>query len=104
MAPGEIPLATLALGQRRVWPRREDRWRLNWDHAERLRERQEAAGRGLKNLTERGGCLLFARRNGSAFLSASSDSKKRVLFRSSGLIDRLKNPYHSAASELGWKP
>jgi hypothetical protein len=34
--------------------------------AERLRERQEAAGNGLINQNERGGCLLFARRNGSA--------------------------------------
>jgi hypothetical protein len=33
---------------------------------ERLRERQEAAGNGLNNQNERGGCLLFARRNGSA--------------------------------------
>jgi hypothetical protein len=33
---------------------------------ERLRERQEAAGNGLYNQAERGGCLLFARRNGSA--------------------------------------
>jgi hypothetical protein len=32
---------------------------------ERLRERQEAAGNGLYNQAERGGCLLFARRNGS---------------------------------------
>jgi hypothetical protein len=31
---------------------------------ERLRERQEAAGYGLKRSIERGGCLLFARRNG----------------------------------------
>jgi hypothetical protein len=34
--------------------------------AQRLRERQEAAGSGLYNQDERGGCLLFARRNGSA--------------------------------------
>jgi hypothetical protein len=34
--------------------------------AQRLRERQEAAGIGLKSRSERGGCLLFARRNGSA--------------------------------------
>ena len=33
--------------------------------SERLRERQEAAGNGLMNQGERGGCLLFARRNGS---------------------------------------
>jgi hypothetical protein len=32
---------------------------------ERLRERQEAAGNGLNNQNGRGGCLLFARRNGS---------------------------------------
>jgi hypothetical protein len=32
--------------------------------SERLRERQEAAGNGLNNQDERGGCLLFARRNG----------------------------------------
>ena len=33
--------------------------------AERVRERQEAAGNGLNNQDGRGGCLLFARRNGS---------------------------------------
>jgi hypothetical protein len=33
--------------------------------AQRLRERQEAAGNGLNNQDEGGGCLLFARRNGS---------------------------------------
>jgi hypothetical protein len=32
---------------------------------QRLRERQEAAGNGLNNQNGRGGCLLFARRNGS---------------------------------------
>ena len=32
--------------------------------AQRLRERQEAAGNGLKSYAGRGGCLLFARRNG----------------------------------------
>ena len=49
MAPGEITLATLGPGLRRMWPPREERWRLNWDHAERLRERQEAVGNGLKS-------------------------------------------------------
>jgi hypothetical protein len=36
--------------------------------AQRPRERQEAAGSCLKNYTRRGGCLLFARRNGWACL------------------------------------
>ncbi len=41
--------------------------RVNGDSSvERLRERQEAAGNGLRNQNEGGGCLLFARRNGSA--------------------------------------
>jgi hypothetical protein len=31
-------------------------------YSERLRERREAAGNGLYNQAERGGCLLFARR------------------------------------------
>jgi hypothetical protein len=41
-------------------------WHIERNDAERLRERQEAAGNGLRNQNERGGCLLFARRNGSA--------------------------------------
>ena len=37
--------------------------------AERLRERQEAAGNDLRSQSEREGCLLFARRNGWAVSS-----------------------------------
>ena len=44
MAPGEIILATLAPGLRRVWPRGAERWRLNWDHAERLRLQRQESG------------------------------------------------------------
>jgi hypothetical protein len=43
-------------------------WRRVVSSIERLRERQEAAGNVLRNQSERGGCLLFARRNGSAKL------------------------------------
>jgi hypothetical protein len=51
---------------------------------ERLRERQEAAGNELKNQSERGGCLLFARRNGSMPLldSCSVISPRYLAFAS----------------------
>jgi hypothetical protein len=45
---------------------RKVQWRRVVCSIERLRERQEAAGNGLRSWYERGGCLLFARRNGWA--------------------------------------
>ena len=45
--------------------------------AERLRERREAAGNGLRSCGGRGGCLPFARRNGSEKSVGNANSSQR---------------------------